>query len=233
MIQNNVIAIVQARLGSTRFPRKMLEQLGDYSLLEWVLLRAKKSKKISEIVLATSVNSIDDDLVLLASKLKIPVFRGSENDVLGRFAKSAKAYNAKTIIRICADNPFIDPGVIDNLVEFYLNSRCEYACNHQDKLGSGFPDGFGAEVFSADLLFRLDELVKDLKYREHVTLYLWDNLNKFKIRVPKAPKEINFPNLKFDVDVPADLQYLQKLVIQNICIESSAKEIVDKALELI
>jgi spore coat polysaccharide biosynthesis protein SpsF (cytidylyltransferase family) len=211
----------------------MLAQLGDYSLLEWVLLRAKKSKKISKIILATSVNSIDDDLVLLASKIKIPVFRGSENDVLGRFAKTAKAHNAKTIIRICGDNPFVDPGVIDSLVEFYFNSGCEYACNHQDKLDSGFPDGFGAEVFSADLLLRLDELVKDQKYREHVTLYLWDNLNEFNIRVPKAPKEISFPNLKFDVDLPKDLHYLQKLIIQNICIESSAKEIVDKALVLI
>ncbi len=231
MSAKNVVVLVQARLGSSRFPRKMLEQLGDYSLIEWVLLRLKKSKRISEVVLTTTNNPIDDELEHLASQMDVLVFRGSENDVLGRFAEAAKCHQAQIIVRVCADNPFIDPAEVDNLVDFYFNSNCDYACNHQDRLGSGFSDGFGAEILSVDLLFKLDNEVHDIKYREHVTLFLWDNFNQFKLCAPKAPIDLNYPKLKFDVDTQSDLDYLKKLVSNNVNINSSSNEIIDIALK--
>lgn len=230
MIAKNVVVLVQARLGSTRFPRKMLEQLGDYKLIEWVIFRLKKSKRISEVVLTTTDNPIDDELVLLASRMGVSVFRGSENDVLGRFAKAAKCHKAQIIVRVCADNPFVDPAEIDNLVDFYFNSNCEYACNHQDRLGSGYSDGFGAEILSLDLLLKLDNIVNESKYREHVTLFLWENYHQFKLCAPKAPNDCNFPDLKFDVDTQTDLVYLKKLVSKGVNIDSSSREIIKIAL---
>ena len=91
-------------------------------------------------------------LVELANRIGIEVFRGSESDVLGRFAAAANHYHAKTVLRICADNPFVDPDELDRLVREFSNNSCDYACNHQDRLGSRYADGFGAEILRTKLL---------------------------------------------------------------------------------
>ena len=128
------IAIVQARIGSSRLPGKMFKKLGRYYLIEWVIMRLKKSKKINKIILATTTNKADKKFINICKKFQITFFSGSVNDVLGRFYDSVKKTNNANIIRVCADNPFIDPIEVDNLISFFNKNKYDYVCNHQNKL---------------------------------------------------------------------------------------------------
>ena len=217
---------MQARMGSTRFPGKMLQLLGSYPILEWVLRRVSRAKLIDEVALATSDRSLDDSLVELANRLGIEVFRGSESDVLGRFAAAAEHYHAEAVLRICADNPFVDPDELDRLVREFSENFCDYACNHQDRLGSQYADGFGAEILSNQLLQQIDKVSKEPKHREHVTLYLWDHAEQFTLHSIQAPPELAYPDMRFDIDTPQDLQKLRKYMERNITLDSTAEGII-------
>ena len=153
-----VVALIQARMGSSRFPGKMLQTLGSHPILEWVMVRVSRAKLIDQVVLATSDQTMDDPLVELAERLEFSVFRGSESDVLGRFAAAAKHHEAEAVLRICADNPFVDPGELDRLVSEFRSQSCDYACNHQDRLGSSYSDCFGAEILSNNLLQKIEKV---------------------------------------------------------------------------
>jgi aminopeptidase-like protein/spore coat polysaccharide biosynthesis protein SpsF (cytidylyltransferase family) len=224
------VALVQARMGSTRFPGKMLALLDGRPILEWVLHRASLAKLVDTVVLATSDLAQDDPLAELAGRRGVNVFRGSEADVLGRFAGAAAIAEAETVIRVCADNPFIDAAEIDRLIRYYNQNSCDYACNHQDRLGSGYADGFGAEILSNALLQQLASSVTEMRCREHATLYLWENQDQFILQAVKAPNELAFPELRFDVDSPQDLKTLKQLTDAGVGIESTAGEIVSIAL---
>lgn len=213
-------------MGSTRLPNKMSLNLGGFPIIDWIITRSKRSKLIDKFILATSSSIENDYLIEVSNKHMIASYRGSENNVLSRFLDIALKENADIIVRICADNPFIDPGEIDRLIKFYINIDCEYACNHQDRLDSGYADGFGAEIFSSDVLSKINSLAKKKDHREHVTKYIWDNKNDFKIAVVPSPKELHFPSYKFDIDTPADKKPLEILINNGITINSSAKEIV-------
>jgi spore coat polysaccharide biosynthesis protein SpsF len=223
------VAIVQARMGSSRFPGKMLAQLGGIPLLEWVLRRLARATALDQIVLATSDNENDNPLADLAIKLGVQVYRGSESDVLARFIGAATMTNATNVVRICADNPFIDPEEVNRLITYFAEHQCDYACNHQDRLGSGYADGFGAEIFSADILKTIATLAKEPRHREHATLYLWDHPKEFKLAAIRAPAELSFPELRFDVDTPEDLQKMQKWVEAGVTIDSTAPHIIGLA----
>ena len=176
--------------------------------------------------MATSNQPNDDALVELAENLGLPHFRGSEEDVLGRFVGAAEQYEAEEIVRVCADNPFVDPGEIDRLVTEYQQKPCDYACNHLDRLGSGYADGFGAEILSNSLLQQIAKFAKELKYREHCTLYLWDHADSYKLYPIQAPPELAYPEMRFDIDTPQDLQNLRKYVEKNITLDSTAGGII-------
>lgn len=223
---SRVVALIQARMGSTRFPGKMLADLGGHPILEWVLTRVSKAQLIDSVVLATTTLSHDDALVALAKKLGIEVFRGSETDVLGRFAAAAKHYQADIVVRICADNPFTDPNEIDRLINYYRANQCDYACNHQDRLGSAYPDGFGAEIISNKLLQQIALISSDARHREHATLYLWEHSEQFTMLALPAPSGLSFPEFRFDVDTLADLEHLEVLVEAGVNFEAPANDIV-------
>ena len=222
-----ISGLIQARMGSERLPGKMLKKISDISLIEWVIERVKKSKKIKKIILATTTNKKDDIFKKIAKKKKISIFRGATNNVLLRFFKAAKLYKSNYIVRICGDNPFIDSGQIDLLIKTFLSRKCDYAFNHQNKLDSKYADGFGAEIFTNDVLQRLYKKAKSKPHREHVTKYIWDNVDEFKILSIPAPKNLAYPNLKFDINTKNDLITIDKLAkINNISFSSKAKEII-------
>lgn len=220
------VAIIQARMGSSRFPGKMLARLGGIPLLEWVVRRLLRATTLAQIVLATSDVAADDALAELASDIGITVYRGSETDVLGRFVGAARLARADNVVRICADNPFIDPDEVDCLVNFFVDNPCDYACNHQDRLGSGYADGFGAEILSAALLEKMAVTAIDARHREHATLYLWDHVNEYSLCAPSAPDDLAFSALRFDVDTSADLGNLEDFVRAGVRIDTSASDIV-------
>jgi spore coat polysaccharide biosynthesis protein SpsF len=222
------IAIIQSRMGSHRLPGKMMKKLGNYSVIEWVIRRLKKTKSVDKIILATSKKKKDKIFKKISKKLKINFFAGKENDVLQRFTDSVSNIKKANIIRICADNPFIDPLQIDLLVSFYSKNKFDYVCNHQNKLNSQYADGFGAEILSLDLLRKLNKLTLNNKeYREHVTLFIWKNKKKFKIHSLKASKNLAYPELKFDIDTLDDFKNIKSLIKKfKINIKTEAEKII-------
>ena len=224
-----VVAIIQARMGSSRFPGKMMASLGGHPLLEWVLKRILQSEKIGSAILATSTDPRNDPLEALAEAAGVRVFRGDENDVLGRFAEAAKWAGAESIVRICADNPFVAPEEIDRLVTFFQEGGADYAFNHLNRLDSRYADGFGAEIVRYDVLQELALQATLQEHREHVTQYIWDHPTRFRIAVVPAPPDLAFPELRFDVDTPEDLLKLEKLVNAGVALDTPARDIVHMA----
>jgi len=228
----STVAIIQARMGSSRLPGKMMMELSGIPIIEWVVRRVQGAALLDDIVVATSEAALDDELALVAKNLGVKVFRGSEANVLDRFVKAAEYSEADAIVRICADNPLIDPGEIDRLIQDYNNGGADYVCNHQDRLGSGYADGFGAEIFKFSLLKSIDKTELSHLYREHVTLYFWDHMDQISVRSLQAPSALNFPKLKFDVDTFEDFLVLETLIENGISITSKANEIIKMAVAM-
>jgi spore coat polysaccharide biosynthesis protein SpsF len=224
-----VVAIVQARMGSQRFPGKMLAELAGRPLLEWVLLRVRQSTRLDGIVVATSVDRRNYALADLSRRLGIDAFLGSEDDVLGRFCAAAAQSDADIVVRICADNPFVAAEEIDRVVALYLSERPDYAFNHVPRLDNNYADGFGAEVLSRVLLDRLDAIAIRPCHREHVTSYIWDHPDQFRIKTVIAPKGLAFPHLRFDIDEPDDLKVLEPCA-RAIGLNGSAEDFVGARL---
>lgn len=217
------IAIVQARLGSTRLPYKMMLSLHGKPIIEWVISRTQKSKLLDEIIVAIPISEDNDVLAKYLEELGVSIFRGSENNVLNRFYESVKDKNTTNIIRICADNPLIDPEEIDNLINFYQDNPCDYAYNHIPK-GNLYPDGLGAEIISFKMLKNLHAVVNTQHHKEHCLSYIHDNKDKFSIKTFNPRKEeLHKPNLKFDVDTFDDYYHL---AMKDIHIDISSIELI-------
>ena len=167
-----IVAIIQARLGSKRLPNKVLAPIGDTPLIEFLLNRLSKSEHISEIVLATSTNEINDQLASVVENLGYRVVRGSENDVLQRYVDTAKATNADVVVRITGDCPFVDPQLVDQMLSDFLLSNIDYFSNTEPPT---YPDGFDIEIFSTSALLRSSEIASSPFEREHVTPCLRTN----------------------------------------------------------
>ena len=231
-MNNKTFGFIQARMGSKRLPNKMVETLGPLLILDWVILRVKKAKLINKVVLLTTINDEDNRLVEIAKKHNIDVYRGAENDVLSRFVEATSLFEPDTVVRVCADNPFIDHNELDRLVESFYSEGCEYACNHQDRLGSYYADGFGAEILEAKLFYEIHKKVSSKQHREHVTSFIWENSVNYKIYAVPAPPALAFPKLRFDVDTNDDLEKLRSIVSSGITVNSSAPEIIQNYIGL-
>lgn len=217
------VAIIQARLGSTRLPYKMMLSLHGKPIIEWVIKRVQKSKKLDDIVVAIPISQENDILENYIKKLGVKVFRGSESNVLNRFYEAVKNENATHIVRICADNPLIDGNEIDNLIKFYIKNSCDYAYNHIPK-DNLYPDGLGAEIISFELLKFLNENVVLQNHKEHCLSYIWDNKEKFTIKTFDPPnKKLHRADVKLDVDTFDDYY---KLAMKNFDINTSSEELI-------
>ncbi len=206
-----VVALVQARMGSRRFPGKMTQRLGPYPLIRWVLERVRRCRRVDEAVLATSTDPANDVLEREARDLGLSAYRGAEEDVLDRFLRAASAHGAGHVVRVCADNPFVAPEEVDRLVDFYRREGPDYAFNHVPRMDNRYPDGLGAEMLSFPLLKQLGRLAAEPRHREHATLYLWDHADQFRLATFPAPTDIAGPEVKLDVDRPEDLERLSRL----------------------
>ena len=227
-MKKKIIGIIQARVNSTRLEKKMLLPIGNHNLIEWVIKRIKKTKRLDEIILATTKKNEDNILIDISKKNKIKTFRGSSNNVLSRFYNTNKIFKGDIIVRICADNPFIDPLIIDSLICKFNHSKYEYANNAYSLFNSNYPDGFGAEIFTNKTLNKLIKIAIKKKHKEHLTSYLLENKKKFKIQKIKAPKNIAYPNLKFDIDTYEDYEKINNIVKKyNIVLNSKSYEIIN------
>ncbi|MBD5627383.1 MAG: NTP transferase domain-containing protein [Desulfovibrio sp.] len=206
-----VVAIVQARLGSSRLPLKSLLTLRGLPIIDWVTQRLARSRRLDGLMVAVPDTELDRVLYEHLARRGVPVMAGPEQDVLARFAQAAKQSDAGLVVRVCADNPCIWGEAVDRLVDFYRKGGCEYAYNHIPR-GNLWPDGLGAEILSRELLDELDTRAKLPSQREHCLNYLWDNAGSYRIATfdPEEPW-LRRPDLKLDVDSAEDFRRLALL----------------------
>ena len=164
--------IVQARMQSTRLPGKVMKDLGGRPMLEFMIERIKKCKLKYELIIATSKSKSDDIIQDLCTSLKVTVVRGSEDDVLDRYVMAAKQVKSSVIVRLTGDCPFIEPEIIDRVVEEYFNQNFDYVSNCYPP---SFPDGLDVEVFSLRSLLLESEKCTDKSHREHVTQWMQES----------------------------------------------------------
>ena len=202
----NILAIVQARLGSKRFPKKVLQKIGNTSILELLLERLSKSKNITKIIVATTTNDEDIELIRFVENLGYYCFAGNENDVLDRFYQVSKSEKADIIVRITGDCPFVDANIVDEVIEGLLLTNSDYSCNTQPPT---YPDGLDVEVFSYKSLEYAWNSTGSNYDREHVTPFFYNNPKLFKIFSLK--NDHDFSNLRLTIDEKLDLQVLSKV----------------------
>lgn len=201
-----VVAIVQARMTSTRFPGKVLAELAGAPMLAQELRRLAAARSIDEIVVATTRNAADDPVAKLATSEGTRVFRGDEHDVLGRYVEAAHEARADVVVRITADCPLLDPGVVDRVVEA-LAEDADYSANVIERT---FPLGLDCEALHLETLDRVAALSESLASREHVTWLINNERPKLFTRVSVVDEEDN-SDLRWTVDEPADLEVVRRL----------------------
>lgn len=203
-----VIAIIQARMGSKRLPGKVMKKIIGIPVLIHDLERIGRMKTIDKIVVATTLLSEDDVIVNTVKNYSenIGIYRGSENNVLNRYYKAAKEFKADVIVRITSDCPLIDPNISDLVVEKYSDGRCDYCSNNLLKT---YPHGLDTEVFSFEALEKAEKESKDSYEKEHVTLYIINNPDKFRLLNVKNDK--NLRDLRWTLDYPEDLTLIKEI----------------------
>lgn len=204
-----VVAIIQARMGSTRLPGKVIRQVLEKPLLEYQLERVGRAKLIDEIIMATTDQKIDDPIVLLCKTLGISYYRGSENDVLNRYFEAASQAKADVVVRLTADCPLIDPVQIDKVIERYLLLQYEllYVSN---VLKRSFPRGMDTEVFSVQALKEADQKAKAKLDREHVTKYMVNNIRSFHLE--NVTNNQDDSHHRWTVDTIEDFIFIKRII---------------------
>ena len=216
---NNVIAVIQARMGSTRLKDKMLTELHGIPIVKWVVDRVLNSKKIDQIIVTIPKGDDDNKLYYFLQSTGVKIHRGSELDVLRRFHEAASLLQPKYVVRVCADNPLVSPEEIDNLIDFYLSKDCDYAYNHIPR-NNLYPNGLGAEIVSIDILKSINNKAFIEEHREHIFNYIWDNQDKYNIKTFDPPNiNVRHPRIKLDIDTQDDLMFLESRPI-NISMSS-------------
>jgi spore coat polysaccharide biosynthesis protein SpsF len=221
MIRPRIVAIVQARMTSTRLPGKPLLKIGKKSLLQMMLDRIPKSATLSDVIVATSTLPESDEIEGECRRLGVRCFRGSENDVLSRFVAVARKTNADHIVRICGDEPFVDPVIIDGVVRSHLASRADYTSTALERT---FPKGADVEVMTRRALLTVDAAAQTAQEREHVTLKLVNSRAFTKNSVAASPL-LRMPELNLCIDTAQDLRFIRK-VQEGVGYDASTKDIV-------
>src|ERR1019366_2808912 len=167
-----IIAITQARTGSTRCPGKILKKINDNTLLEIHLKRILQSKEINQLIVATTINKEDSGIVTISRDLGLSFYQGSVEDVLDRFYQSLQGQKADYIVRLTSDCPLVDPELIDQIIRYTLDNNLDYCSNTLDPK---YPDGQDVEVFKFAALEKAWKEATLPSEREHVTPYIWKN----------------------------------------------------------
>jgi len=220
------VAIIQARMGATRLPNKMMLHLHGYPICEWVFRRVCTAKYIDNVIFALPDTPQDDLLEKFLNSKGAKTIRGSETDLISRFIKASKKTSADYIVRICADNPLICDSEIDRLIEFYNNEECDYAYNHIPK-NNHYPDGLGAEICSINLLEEINKKATTAEHREHLFNYIWNNHTDYTIKTFESPEDIAYPELKLDID---DMDDYKRLLEKPYRIDMNVCQVVNLAL---
>ncbi len=204
-----VVIIIQARMTSTRLPGKVMKRVLGKPLLAYLIERVSRVKNAAQLVIATTKNKDDDVITGFCKENRVLVYRGKEHDVLSRFYEAAVTYSADVVVRLTADCPLLDPVIIDSVIAHYLENegKFDYVSNTQQRT---FPRGMDVEVFSFDALaeaFYYSEIEGE---REHVTPYIYNNVDKYTLGGVVCEK--NLSQYRLTVDTEEDFQLIDKIL---------------------
>lgn len=206
--KKKIVAIIQARLTSSRLPNKILHNLNDKPLLWHVVERVKQAKMIDSIVLAIPDSSSNNDLEMFVRRFDWNVFRGSENDVLSRYYHAATQFKADIVVRITSDCPLVDPKIIDETIKCNIRDGNDYTATG---IEGGFPRGLDIEVFNFKSLEMAYRKAVDKAEREHVTLFIYQNPKLFKSHFIEASGTLRRPDIRLTVDTEDDLRLIREI----------------------
>jgi spore coat polysaccharide biosynthesis protein SpsF len=202
----NIVAIIQARMGSSRLPGKVLKDLGGETVLARVVRRLQRSRQIARIIVATTTAPGDEVIVAECDRLQALCFRGAEQDVLDRYYQAARANAADAVVRVTSDCPLIDPELVDETVEVFRDKHADYASNVFPRT---YPRGLDTEVFSFDALDRAWREAREAHQREHVTPYLYEHPQIFKLASLSGAAD--YSRYRWTLDTREDLELLRAI----------------------
>lgn len=219
--------IIQARMGSTRLPNKIMLKLADKPILLHVYERCKQSN-VDEVIVATTTNKIDDAIENFCIKEKIPFFRGSEEDVLDRYYQCAKKFGLDVIGRVTSDCPLISSEVINEAIKKFNETKADYLTNIALR---SFPRGVDVEVFTFEALEKTHSLAKEKHQREHVTPFIYHNPSMFRIENLIAERQLanlKRPEIRLCIDTKEDYELLT-IIFDKLFHENKIKldEVID------
>ena len=208
----NTVAIIQARMTSSRLPGKVMMDIAGKPSLQLMLDRVKSADLLDQIIVATTVNFTDDSIVSLCEENGVNVFRGDEQDVLGRLFAAAEQEDATIVVRLTADCPMIDPELIDETVSSYLRGGYDYVSNTIDRT---YPDGMDVEVMSINALKEANKKAKHPFLREHVTPYISGkepNFGAGEFKIKQVKFDVDFSHVRWTLDTADDLVTIRSLI---------------------
>jgi len=207
MTDQNIVCIIQARMGSVRLPGKVLLEICNHSVLWHVLNRVSRSRYLNQILVATSELPGDDVIAKKCREWGQQFFRGSEQDVLDRYFQAAQAVNATIIVRITADCPLIDPEIMSKMIEKFNHEKIDYLSNVVEP--RTYPKGFDTEIFTMSALRQAAKEAKNTYDREHVTPFIRNNPDKF--RVQPFFNDHDLSRFNFSLDTLDDLKIISAI----------------------
>lgn len=230
--QSKCTAIIQARMGSSRLPGKVLETIGGRAMLGWVVERSRRADSLDRVIVATTMDSRDDPVVEYCQKHAVPYYRGDHHDVLDRYYQAAVQFQAEEIVRLTADCPFLDPELIDQAVSEFWAGDFDYVTNRlPEPWGRTFPIGLDVEVFSMEALTDAWQRADQKHHREHVTAFFYDDISPEDLKADEESSELHvvgrsargfnikllnwsedLGNLRWTVDNLEDLRLVRKMV---------------------
>lgn len=203
-----IVASIEARMGSSRLPGKVLMDIHGKPALARLVDRLRQCRRIDDIVVATSAGQGDDVIEAWAQDYDVPVYRGSEDDVLQRVVDAHRYMGSDIVVEITGDCPLMDPDTVDLAVETFLANDCDVAANVRVP---SYPQGTDVQVFSAKDLEKVAATIDDLAVREHVSLYFYENPSLYRIVHMLAPRSGQAPDLRLQLDYPEDLEFIRRV----------------------
>ncbi len=217
------VILIQARLSSSRFPKKMLHQLNGISLIEYVYNRCKQSNRADDVVVITSIEKSDDELFELCKSKNIAVYRGDLNNVLKRYIGASEFFDVDVICRVCGDSPFVDIEAIDKMfLQFNDVATLDYMQTKNTL------NGFMSEVFTLNLLKKIYNADLSVEDKEHVTKYLRDNMSNFNTKeliLDLRPEEL--AKFTLTIDYLDDIFIAEKIIRHLINYEFKSNDIIE------
>ena len=206
-----VVASVEARMGSSRLPGKVLADINGVPALARLFKRLSRCEAVDAVILATTATPADDELESLATTMGMPIYRGSEEDVLKRVVEAQQAMRADVVVEVCGDTILLDPGLIDMGIRTYLANDTDVVTNVRVP---SYPQGADVQVFALRLLEEVERTVSDLAVREHVSLYFYEHPERYRVLNLIAPPRWQCPELRLQLDYQEDLLFIREIYAQ-------------------